>query len=211
MSFADKLTGSSLKNDSLVCVGLDPVAEQMPAGIDIFGFNKSIIDATADIVCAYKPNSAFYEAYGTEGIEILTETCKYIRQHTDGIPIILDYKRADIGNTNKGYLAFAFDTVGVDAVTVNPYMGFESLQPFLSRSDKGIIILCRTSNPGAGEFQDLVLEDGSKLYEQVAANIHRDWNVNGNCSLVVGATVPDELAKVRTIVGDDMWLLSTLR
>jgi orotidine-5'-phosphate decarboxylase len=164
-------------------------------------FNKAVIDATADLVCAFKPNSAFYEARGAAGIGELKQTCDYIRQHYPAIPIILDFKRGDIGNTNEHYAAFAFDYLGVDAVTVQPYQGQAAVQSFLNRKDKGIIVLCKTSNEGSGEFQDLET-DGGKLYLKVAEQVAQSWNVSGNCLLVVGATYPQELADVRKIVGD---------
>lgn len=193
-----------------VCVGLDPVLEKIPESIKqtsieqtIIAFNKAIIDATADLVCAYKPNSAFYEAYGVEGISALKKTVDYIKEKYPDIPVILDAKRADIGSTNLGYIEEAFDWLGVDAVTVHPYLGKKAMKPFLDRTDKGIIVLARTSNPGAGEFQDLrVGEPQEPLYQVIARNVATSWNDNGNCGVVVGATYPRELAEVRKIVGD---------
>lgn len=204
MNFIQKLEKIIEKNNSLVCVGLDPV--NPPAGGPFFEFNKSIIDQTYEYVCAYKPNSAFYEGKGSRGIAELKMTVDYIKKNHPDIPIILDAKRADIGNTNNGYVEFIYDYLGVDAVTLHPYLGKEALMPFLERKDKGAIILCRTSNPGAGEFQDLKLER-QPLYEIVAQKVSREWNTNNNCLLVVGATYPNELKKVRKIVGDDMWFL----
>jgi orotidine-5'-phosphate decarboxylase len=171
-----------------------------------FSFNKAIIDATAEFVCAYKPNTAFYEARGADGIKELKLTCSYIQKEFPLIPIILDFKRGDIGNTNKYYAEFAFDYLGVDAVTIQPWQGGEAVQVFLNYADKGIIVLDRTSNPGAGEFQDLIVND-RKLYLHVAQNIHDNWNKNGNCLLVVGATFPQEMAEIRQLVGDDMIFL----
>jgi orotidine-5'-phosphate decarboxylase len=165
-----------------------------------FLFNKAIIDATHDLVCAYKPNSAFYEANGTEGIGELKKTCDYIREHYPEIVIILDAKRADIGSTNEGYAKFVFDYLGADAITLHPYLGREALKPFLDRKEKGSIILCRTSNPGAGEFQDQQV-DGKPLYQYIAKMVATQWNLNDNCALVVGATYPLELSIVRRIVG----------
>lgn len=211
MGFLQKLDEAVTSHNSLLCVGLDPDPAKLPAAVSssqtpLFDFNKPIIDATADLICAFKPNSAFYEAKGAAGIEQLKQTCDYITQHHPDIPIILDCKRGDIGNTNQHYVDFAFGYLGVDAVTVQPYQGRAALQPFLNQADKGIIVLCRTSNDGSGEFQDL--ETGGKaLYMQVAENVAKDWNANGNCLLVVGATYPAELRKVRDIVGDDMVLL----
>lgn len=190
-TFLEKLT-AFWDEKKFVCVGLDK---------GDFEFNKSIIDQTADLVCAYKPNSAFYEAEGVEGRKALEETINYIQKNYSNIPIILDAKRADIGNTNNGYVKDVFDNLGVDAVTVHPYLGKEAVQPFLDRSDKGVIVLVRTSNEGAGEFQDLVV-DGKPLYQVVAEKIAKDWNKNGNVAVVVGATYPSELKKVREIIGD---------
>ncbi len=194
-----------------VCVGLDPEYGRLPAVLKtqgtieetVFSFNREIINATHDLVCAYKPNSAFYEALGEDGLRALHRTVQYIREQYPEIPVILDAKRADIGNTNQGYVAAAFDQLGVDAITVHPYLGKEALGPFLERKDKGIIVLVKTSNPGSGEFQDLLVgEERMPLYQVVARRIARDWNIHGNCGLVVGATYPEELRQVRAIVGD---------
>jgi orotidine-5'-phosphate decarboxylase len=212
MDFLSKLDAAVTANNSLVCVGLDPNMDLLPQHLrtgetPFFDFNKAIIDATADVVCAFKPNSAFYEALGAAGITELKQTCDYIRDKYPTIPIILDFKRGDIGNTNNYYTKFAYDYLQVDAVTIQPYVGREAIQPYLDHADKGAIVLCRTSNPGAGEFQDMLQVDGRPLYEHVALNVANDWNANGNCLLVVGATVPDELATVRRLVGDAMVLL----
>src|SRR3989344_4985196 len=160
MIFKDKLKNISVKNNTLVCVGLDSDIDKIPKHIrnnqhPQSTFNKAIIDATHELVCAYKLNSAFYEARGDRGIQALKITCDYLRQQYPEISIILDAKRADIGNTNEGYVKFVFDYLGADAVTVQPYLGEEALKPFLDRKEKGIFVLCRTSNPGAGEIQDL--------------------------------------------------------
>lgn len=189
-SFFDKLNLKWNEN-KFVCIGLDQAD---------FNFNKNIIDVTHDLVCSYKPNSAFYEAEGTNGLESLKKTIDYIHQNYPDIPIILDAKRGDIGNTNEAYAKSVFDDLGADAVTVHPYLGKESLAPFLERKDKGIFILVKTSNPGAGEFQDL--ETGGKPLYQVVAEHVNSWNTNNNCAVVVGATYPEELKKVRGIVGD---------
>ncbi len=207
MTFVEKLTDIVQKNDSLLCVGLDSDETRLPVGQNQLSFNKAIIDATYDLVCAYKPNIAFYEALGAEGIETLKSTCGYLNEHYPDVPIILDAKRADIGSTNGGYVQFAYEYLGADAVTLHPYLGREALEPFLELPDKGAIILCRNSNPGAGEFQDLPVDGSGSLYEKVARSVKESWNTNGNCLLVVGATYPDDLARVREIVGDDMWLL----
>lgn len=189
-TFLDRLT-AKWNEGKFVCIGLDK---------GDFEFDKSIIDRTFDLVCAYKPNSAFYEAVGTRGLEALKKTIDYIRQKDPGIPIILDAKRGDIDNTNEAYTKAIFDNLGVDAVTVHPYLGKESLEPFFKKTDKSIFILVRTSNPGAGEFQDLTVE-GKPLYQAVAEHV-KTWNTNNNCAVVVGATYPEELKKVREIVGD---------
>jgi orotidine-5'-phosphate decarboxylase len=194
MTFVDKLLAASRTNKSLLCIGLDPDMDLMP-DVSIFEFNQAIINATSDLVCAYKPNMAFYEAQGVEGLEALLETIECIPSH---IPVIGDAKRGDIGNTAKAYAKGLFDIFGFDAVTINPYLGFDSVEPFLKYEDKGIFILCRTSNPGAKDFQDLVNSEGMHLYELVARKAI-EWNINGNIGLVVGATYPDELKEIRKI------------
>jgi orotidine-5'-phosphate decarboxylase len=211
MAIIDKLNSIITKNNSLACVGLDSEIKKIPSHLQNnptpqFTFNKAIIDATHDLVCAYKPNSAFYEARGVKGIEELKMTCDYIKTNYPEMIIILDAKRADIGNTNEGYASFCFDYLGVDAVTVHPYFGKEAVAPFLKRADKGAIILCRTSNPGAGEFQDLKIGD-RQLYKIVAEKVTKEWNTNGNCFLVIGATYPEELAEVRKIAGEMTFLV----
>ncbi len=213
MSFFEKLEKIIKKNQSLICVGLDSEVEKI-ANNDQFSFNKRIIKATNPYVCSYKLNTAFYEAIGYKGILALEKTCRFIKAQHPEIPIIIDAKRADIANTNIGYLKFVFDYLNADAVTVNPYLGEESLMPFLEKKDKGIIILCWTSNPGAKEFQDLKLKFKVKnynkelpLYQYVAYQVATKWNKNNNCLLVVGATYPKELKKIRKIVGDKMWIL----
>jgi orotidine-5'-phosphate decarboxylase len=193
MKFIDKLLNASRKNKSWLCIGLDPDPELMP-GIDVLQFNKAIIEATSDLVCAYKPNLAFYEALGTEGIAILEKTVKYI---PGDIPVIGDAKRGDIGNTARAYAKALFSVLGFDAATVNPYLGFDSIEPFINYQDKGVFILCRTSNKGATDFQDL-RTNGLPLYEAVAQKA-KEWNTHGNIGLVVGATYPEELKKVRSI------------
>lgn len=211
MTFYQKLDAIVGKNNSLVCVGLDSDIQKIPKHIrdgehPQTTFNRAIIDATHDLVAAYKPNSAFYEARGEAGIEALKMTCDYLRETYPEIVIILDAKRADIGSTNEGYARFAFDYLGADAITLHPYLGKEALKPFLDRENKGCIILCRTSNPGAGEFQDLTKE-GKPLYQIVAENVAKDWNYNDNCGLVVGATYPAELTIVRRIAPDLPFLI----
>src|SRR6266568_1041273 len=196
---------------NFVCVGLDSDYEQLPVGVQrstsieeaVFVFNREIIDATHDLVCAYKPNAACYEAQGEAGLRALMRTVYYIREMYPTIPVILDAKRADIGSTNVGYVGAAFDRLGVDAITVHPYLGKEALAPFLACKEKGIIVLAKTSNPGSGEFQDMLVgEARDPLYQVVARHVAQSWNENGNCGVVVGATYPAELQKVRAIVGD---------
>ncbi len=212
MRFQEKLVRIVKKNNSLLCVGLDSDLTRLRQDyggrgkINQFSFNKSIIEATHDLVCSYKLNVAFYESIGYEGVKALKYTCDYLKKKYPEIPIIIDAKRADIGNTNKGYVQFVFTYLGADAVTLHPYLGSEAIGPFLEMKDKGIIVLCRTSNSGAGEFQDLKVK-GRELYKIVAENVAKKWNRNDNCLLVVGATYPDELRQVRKITGQDMWFL----
>jgi len=224
---------------NFVCVGLDSEFGKIPESArrsgsesdvsvanTVVAFNRAIVEATKDLVCAYKPNVAFYEAHGSDGIATLQRTIVDIHAIAPDVPVILDAKRGDIGNTNAGYVDASFGFLKADAITVHPYLGAKALQPFLARADKGIIVLCRTSNPEAGEFQDQRVwltdedqmlffggendEDKEKeewpselpLYQHVAYRVARRWNANGNCALVVGATYPSELAEVRKIVGD---------
>lgn len=211
MTCIEKLRKAWHTNNSLVCVGLDPIVERLPQhlkGADtnsaIFEFNKAIIDATADLVCAFKPQFAHYAAESAEAQ--LKQTIDYIKSRYPEVPVLLDAKRGDIGSTAEMYAREAFDRYGADALTVNPYLGRDSLEPYLSRADKGVIILCRTSNPGAADLQDLVVED-EPLYQRLAGEIATEWDTNKNCMLVVGATWPEQLSKIRLIVGDDMPLL----
>ena len=194
MKFIDKLLSAGRRNKSLLCIGLDPDVKLMPEA-GLFDFNKAIIDATADLACAYKPNLAFYEALGMAGLKVLQKTVEYI---PDFISVIGDGKRGDIGNTAKAYAKALFETFGFDAATVNPYLGYDSVQPFLEYEDKGIFILCRTSNPGAVDFQSLIDAQGTPLYEAVARKA-REWDIHGNIGLVVGATYPDELKAIRQL------------
>jgi orotidine-5'-phosphate decarboxylase len=203
-TFIQALTEAWRRNDSLVCVGLDPEIERLPRHLaagaaPIFQFNKAVIDATADLVCAYKPQFAHYAACEAE--DQLERTIEYIHKTHPGVPVILDSKRGDVGNTAERYAIEGFERYGADAVTVNPYLGSDSLEPYLRRADKGVIILCRTSNPGAVDLQDLLV-DGRPLYQVVAQLAAQRWNSRGNCLLVVGATYPRELAQVRALVGD---------
>ncbi len=191
------------KVNSLVCVGLDSEISKLPdhfkeMEFPQFEFNKYVIDATHEFTAAYNPNIAFYEARGDQGIRELKMTMEYLQQNYPDILTICDAKRADIGSTNEGYVTAIFDWFGFDAITLHPYLGKEALQPFLKRADKGCIVLCRTSNSGAGELQDLKVE-GKMLWQVVAEKVRDDWNTNNNCMLVVGATYPGEMADIRKI------------
>ena len=202
--FIAQLARAWEKNDSLLCIGLDPEIERFPGAVraqpaPIFEFNRAVIDATADLVCAYKPQFAHYAAIGAE--EQLERTIAYVHSRHPHVPVILDAKRGDVGHTAERYAAEAFERYGADAVTVNPYLGGDALEPFLRHADKGVLILCRTSNPGAGDLQDLAVGP-RPLYQVVAELAAARWNSRGNCLLVVGATYPAELAAVRALVGD---------
>ncbi|MGD0356790.1 MAG: orotidine-5'-phosphate decarboxylase [Terracidiphilus sp.] len=188
---------------SLLCIGLDPEHDRIPARFrseswPLFAFSRWIIEQTHPYAAAYKPNMAFYEVRGAQGLKELELTMNYLRSEHPEIPTICDAKRGDIGNTNRGYVASIFDAMGFDAVTLHPYLGKEALAPFLERRDKVCIILCRTSNPGAGEFQDLE-SGGRPLWETVALRVNADWNIAGNCMLVVGATFPEEIKRIRAV------------
>jgi orotidine-5'-phosphate decarboxylase len=190
-----------------LCVGLDPTLDKIMAQFantaePLFLFNKWVIEQTHQYAVAYKPNLAFYEGFGVDGHAQLKKTIDFIRAINPDIFIIGDAKRADIESTNVGYVKAIFDLLGCDAVTLNPYLGREALEPFLEREDKVSIILCRTSNKSAGEFQDIEDKNGQKLWEKVAQNVSTTWNSADNCMLVVGATYPTELQKVRSIVGE---------
>jgi orotidine-5'-phosphate decarboxylase len=196
-------------------VGLDTDPERIPASVApgaspaerAVEFNRAIVAATADVAAAYKPNAAFYEALGEDGFHVLEETIATIRERAPGAAVILDAKRADIGSTNAGYVAAAFERLGADAVTVHPYLGGEALAPFLERAEKLVFVLARTSNPGAGELQDIEDREGVPLYRRVARAVARDWNAAGNCGLVVGATYPAEMTAVREDVPATMPIL----
>lgn len=191
---------------SLVCVGLDSDYDRIPAPFrddpsPQFAFNRWIIEQTHPFVSAYKPNIAFYEARGTQGMDELKQTMDYLQANHPDIFTICDAKRGDIGSTNQGYVSAIFDWLGFDAVTLHPYLGGEALQPFLDRADKACIILCRTSNTGSSELQNLIV-DGRAFWEIVAEKARDRWNDNQNCMLVMGATYPEEIRKVRTITGN---------
>jgi len=209
LKFNDYLAQAAERNNSLLCVGLDPDISRFPDSVrssetPILDFNKAIIDATADIVCAYKPQIAHFAAHGAEAE--LAATINYIKDNY-GLPVILDAKRGDIGSTATMYAREAFTRYEADAVTINPFLGLDSVEPFLDYEDKGIIVLCRTSNPGGSDLQNLVLENGLKLYEHIAQLARDTWNRNGNLLLVVGATRPEELKRIREIAGDIPFLL----
>ncbi|MBI2011610.1 orotidine-5'-phosphate decarboxylase [Candidatus Daviesbacteria bacterium] len=208
--FVTKLEGQWAKG-LFVCVGLDSDYARLPQAVKdgssvedaIFEFNRAIVDATADLVCAFKPQSSYYEEQGAEGWNALARTAAYINKNYPHIVPILDAKRGDIDRTSASYARSIFDNLGFGAVTVNPYFGEDALDPFLAYKNKGVIILVKTSNKGNGEFQDQKLADtGKTLYETVAERVATVWNKNGNCGVVVGATFPKELAVVRSIIGD---------
>lgn len=214
MKFREKLLAAAGQNQSWLCVGLDPDPALMPehigrGGEAILQFNRAIIESTFDLVCAYKPNAAFYEVLGAEGWTVLAETIKLV---PDYVPVILDFKRGDIGNTARMYAEAAFGQLGADAVTVSPYMGEDSVKPFLDFKDKGTFILCLTSNPSSADIQKKALADPEKsqtetsLYRYVARLI-RQWDTNDNAGIVVGATSPDELGLVRHDIGDNIPIL----
>ncbi|MBN3032974.1 MAG: orotidine-5'-phosphate decarboxylase [Candidatus Saganbacteria bacterium] len=203
MKFAAQLGRAVEKNNSLLCVGLDVDLSRLPRRFlaesdPIFLFNKYVIDATKDFVCAYKPNSAFYEMYGIYGLASLIKTIDYLRE-TAGVPVILDAKRGDVGHSSEAYAKAAFETLKADAVTVNPYLGHDSVQPFLDYQEKGVFVLCLTSNAGNKDFQ--APGCGEPLYLTVARHV-KEWNHWGNCGLVVGATRPEELKAVVKIAGE---------
>jgi orotidine-5'-phosphate decarboxylase len=209
MNFIDGLQSAWQRNNSLVCVGLDPEPGRLPAPLSknpdaVFEFCRAIVDATADLVCCFKPQIAHFAAQRAE--DALERLIAHIHKAHPGIPVILDAKRGDIGSTAQHYASEAFDRYGADAVTLNPYLGRDALKPFLDRADKGAVILCHTSNPGAKDLQELDV-DGRPLYQHVAQLVARDWNGNRNCALVVGATFPQELAAVRRIIGDAVPML----
>ena len=203
--FTDRLAASAQRAGGWLCVGLDPEPSKYPKGLgmdDSAEFLQGVIEATKDVACAYKPNAAFFEAMGTFGQDVLIDT---IASVPPGIPVILDGKRNDIGNTAAKYAEAAFEELGADAVTVTPYLGRDTVEPFSCYEDKGVFLLCRTSNPTAGDLQDLDV-GGKPLWHRVAEQA-MVWNEHQNLGLVAGATYPDELAAVRSIVGDGVPLL----
>lgn len=207
MQFFQRLQEASERNNSLLCVGLDPDPRQLPDWCldfadPVLAFNRHIIDLTCDLVCAYKPNAAFYEALGGHGWSTLYDTIIYARKC--GVPVILDAKRGDIGSTAVSYARAAFERMGADAITVNPYMGWDAVEPFVRYAERGVFVLCLTSNPGAQDFQ-MLDGNGRALFEHVAEQ-SAGWNERGNVGLVAGATYPDELSCVRRLA-PDQWIL----
>lgn len=229
-TFMQRLRARWERVGTLLCVGLDCELDRLPKSVRggqtgllllqrdtdaaqaegaLVAFNLAIVDATADLVCAFKPNVAFYEAHGPAGWRALVRTILYIHTRYPEVPVILDAKRGDIGSTSAAYARAAFDVCGADAVTLQPYLGREALEPFLAHAGHGCFILCRTSNPGAGELQDVSVraavgapEPEEPLFLMLAQRVATEWNTRGNCGLVVGATYPAELRQVRARVGD---------
>ena len=205
-TFTQQIQSAWDSQGSMLCVGFDPDPKRIPLAFQgkpegIFEFCREIADATADLVCAFKPQFAYFASQGAE--KQLEKLVAHLKDHYPNIPVILDSKRGDIGSTAEQYAIEAFDRYGADAVTVNPYMGFDSIEPYLRHQGKGVIILCRTSNPGGSDLQFLkVGENGEPLYLHLAKLAANHWNTSGQISLVVGATFPEEIAKVRSIVGD---------
>ncbi len=201
MNFIDKILAASRNNKSLLCVGLDPDPKSMPPKLGVFEFNREIIDATSDLVCAYKPNLAFYETMGMDGLRALEKTLTHVPKY---IPVIGDAKRGDIASSSEAYARALFETFGFDAATVNPYLGQDSIAPFIAYAGKGVFILCKTSNAGSADFQELLCSEPASatnarpLFELVALKA-REWNTRGNIGLVVGATYPEQLKRVREL------------
>lgn len=205
MKFKEKLDAAWARSSSLLMVGLDPDPARFPAELQgrpdaVFEFCREIVDATAPYVCGFKPQIAYFSALGAE--TELEALCRHIRDQHPGLPLVLDAKRGDIGSTAEQYAREAYERYGADAVTVNPYMGFDSVTPYLEWGDRGVIVLCRTSNPGGSDLQFIEDREGTPLYLRVATLVAEKWNDNGQCGLVVGATFPEEIAKVRARVGD---------
>lgn len=203
-TFRERYEAASTANDSLLCVGLDPDPGRIPDGVGMLEFLQSIVEATADLVCCFKPNAAFFESRGPEGVE---ELRALIAGMPDEAPVLLDAKRGDIGHTAEHYARAVFEQLGAHGVTVSPYLGRDAVEPFLAHEDRHSFVLCRTSNAGAGDFQDLpVGESGRPLYLQVAAAASA-WNQRGNVGLVVGATYPGEAREVRALCPDMLLLM----
>jgi orotidine-5'-phosphate decarboxylase len=218
MKFIEKLENRMDKAQSLLCVGLDPDLTKIPERFlntrnPLYAFSKWIVDETHEYVCAFKPNSAFFESSGAKGINSLKQLCDYIKKKYPGIPIIIDAKRGDIGHTNAHYAKYVFEYLGADGVTLQPYLGSEALSEFFAYENKGLIILCRTSNPGAGEFQDLLVKSDNKktvpMWEKIAMAVTQNWQKKSRSELllVIGATYPDELKKIRKIAPQTTFLV----
>jgi orotidine-5'-phosphate decarboxylase len=204
-TFNQQLQSAWASQGSMLCVGFDPDPKRLPLSLQgkpegIFEFCREIADATADLVCSFKPQFAYFASQRAEAQ--LEKLIKYLKNQYPHIPVILDSKRGDIGSTADHYALEAFERYGADAVTVNPYMGFDTIEPYLKHAGKGVIVLCRTSNPGGSDLQFLNVQSGEPLYLHVAKLASQKWNSSGQISLVVGATFPEEIAKVRAIVGD---------
>jgi len=205
MNFTDQLAQAQRQNDSLLCVGLDPEPSRFPGAWKgqsdrIYDFCAAIVDATKDLVCAFKPQIAYFAAHRAE--DQLERLMAHMRRVAPYVPVILDAKRGDIGSTAEQYAHEAFDRYQADAVTLSPFMGFDTMQPFLKYPGKGVILLCRTSNPGGSDLQNLRLADipgQPRVYEHIAAQAQGPWNTNGHMGLVVGATFPEEIARVREL------------
>ncbi len=202
-TFRAKFEDAARRNHSLLCVGLDPDPAKIPAGVSPRSFLFQIVDATRDLAACYKPNIAFFEPDLAEGITLLRDLIAHI--HTTDVPVLLDAKRGDIGHTAEAYARAVYDSLGADAVTLNPYLGQDSLEPFLRREDRHAFLLCRTSNAGARDLQDMEVQ-GNPLYEHVAY-LANQWNGNGNVGLVVGATYPAEARRIREICPDLLFLM----
>jgi orotidine-5'-phosphate decarboxylase len=194
LPFVERLRAAARQNDSWLCVGLDPDPDLLPAGVALEGFLRGIVDATRDQVCCFKPNLAFFEALGLEGFRALHAVLELLRPE---VPVLVDAKRGDTPQTMRAYARAIFDELGADAVTLNPYMGGDSLAPFFDYADRGVFVLCKTSNPGSGELQDLMV-DGQPLFVHVARRAVT-WDKHGTLGLVVGATYPSDVAAVREV------------
>ena len=211
-TFSERLSARMEESGSLLCVGLDPATDLVfgdepgGAGDALFEWGRQVISQTHRFVCAFKPNLAFYEARGSGGIASLERIMEYLASEHPGIPVIGDAKRADIGTTSEAYAGFLFDRLGFDAVTLNPWLGRDALRPFLDRGERGCVILCRTSNPGADDLQALEV-GGELLWQRVARMVAEEWNSLGNCLLVMGATRPEDLRTARGLVGDMTFLV----
>ncbi len=211
MNFIEKLTIASQRNNSLLCVGLDPYQKMITTEEELVFLNSLIIEATVDVACAYKPNLAIYEGMGKEGLSALVKTLAIIREISPTTLIIGDGKRGDIGNCSLAYTSMLFEKYNFDAVTVNPYMGYDSIEPFIQYKDRGIFVLCRTSNPGGKDIQELmVMREGDSiarpLYE-IVAELALKWNKNDNVGLVVGATYPEQMSRIRQICPNMLFLI----